>query len=212
MLRQSAPPGSAGRGAPDVFVANSEHVAARIRRYYGREAEVVHPPVNIEHYLQHRARRRSTTSCSAVSSPTSGWIWQWLRARVSVGPSGRRGRTRDALEVRAAAAGHRRSSSSGASATPSATRCSSGARALLFPGEEDFGIVPVEAQAAGIPVIAYGVGGARRRSSTGSTGVLFDQQSPAKLAAAISASRGYGSIHKRHVERTRSGSAASDSA
>jgi len=61
----------------------------------------------------------------------------------------------------------------------------SGARALLFPGEEDFGIVPVEAQAAGVPVIAYAVGGAGETVCDGRTGVLFDEQSPAALAGAI---------------------------
>src|SRR6185312_4746543 len=59
------------------------------------------------------------------------------------------------------------------------------ARALLFPGEEDFGIVPVEAQAAGLPVIAYGVGGARETVQDGVTGVLFDAQTPEAVAAAI---------------------------
>ena len=49
------------------------------------------------------------------------------------------------------------------------------ARALLFPGEEDFGIVPVEAQAAGLPVIAYGVGGSRDTVVDGRTGVLYDE-------------------------------------
>ena len=61
----------------------------------------------------------------------------------------------------------------------------SSARALLFPGEEDFGIVPVEAQAAGLPVIAYRVGGASETVIDGRTGVLFDQQSSLGLAAAI---------------------------
>ena len=56
---------------------------------------------------------------------------------------------------------------------------------MLFPGEEDFGIVPVEAQAAGVPVIAYGVGGARESVREGLTGVLFDEQTPAGLTAAI---------------------------
>ena len=59
------------------------------------------------------------------------------------------------------------------------------ARALLFPGEEDFGIVPVEAQAAGLPVIAYRVGGASETVIDGETGVLFEQQSALGLAAAI---------------------------
>ena len=61
----------------------------------------------------------------------------------------------------------------------------SGARALLFPGEEDFGIVPVEAQAAGVPVIAYGVGGVRDSVLDGETGVLYDDHSADGLAHAI---------------------------
>jgi glycosyltransferase involved in cell wall biosynthesis len=64
-------------------------------------------------------------------------------------------------------------------------RLLSGARALLFPGEEDFGIVPVEAQAAGVPVIAYGVGGAAETVVDGRTGVLFTEQSASALAEAI---------------------------
>jgi glycosyltransferase involved in cell wall biosynthesis len=64
-------------------------------------------------------------------------------------------------------------------------RLLSGARAILFPGEEDFGIVPVEAQAAGVPVIAYGVGGARESVLDGRTGVLFAEQQPDSLAEAI---------------------------
>jgi glycosyltransferase involved in cell wall biosynthesis len=64
-------------------------------------------------------------------------------------------------------------------------RLLSGARALLFPGEEDFGIVPVEAQAAGVPVIAYGVGGAAETVVDGRTGVLFTEQSASALAQAI---------------------------
>ncbi len=65
-----------------------------------------------------------------------------------------------------------------------------GARALLFAGEEDFGIVPVEAQAAGLPVIAYRVGGAAETVLDGRTGVLFDEQSPRAWRARSSASRG----------------------
>ncbi len=61
------------------------------------------------------------------------------------------------------------------------------ARALLFPGVEDFGIVPVEAQAAGLPVIAYGVGGVRDSVIDGRTGVLYDEGSVDGLCEAIRA-------------------------
>jgi len=64
-------------------------------------------------------------------------------------------------------------------------RALSGARALLFPGEEDFGIVPVEAQAAGVPVVAYGRGGARETVIDGVTGVLHAEQTVRSLSEAI---------------------------
>ncbi len=58
-------------------------------------------------------------------------------------------------------------------------------RALIFPGEEDFGLAPVEAQACGRPVIAYGMGGALASVVEGVTGVFFDEQTPEALAAAV---------------------------
>ena len=58
-------------------------------------------------------------------------------------------------------------------------------RAFLFPGDEDFGITPVEAQAAGRPVVAYGSGGALDTVIDGTTGVLFGEQTVASLGAAL---------------------------
>ena len=88
-----------------------------------------------------------------------------LGGRLKVAGDGR------ALDGGARRGGRRASSSSARSPRSERDALLSGARALLFPGEEDFGIVPVEAQAAGVPVIAYGVGGARgvrpRRASPG---------------------------------------------
>lgn len=60
-----------------------------------------------------------------------------------------------------------------------------GAKALLFPGLEDFGIVPVEAQAAGTPVIAFGAGGARETVKDGETGLYFHVQTVEALCNAI---------------------------
>jgi len=59
------------------------------------------------------------------------------------------------------------------------------AAAVILPGEEDFGIVPVEAQACGTPVVAYGRGGACETVRDGETGVLFAEPTPASLAAAL---------------------------
>jgi glycosyltransferase involved in cell wall biosynthesis len=172
-----------GSREPDVFVANSRHVAARIERFYGRSAEVVNPPVDVEHYL---ALQRAPRDFYLVF----GRVVPYKRVDLAVAACARVGRAFKvagggrALEaVRAGATGE--TEFLGRVSEAERDDLLSGARALLFPGEEDFGIVPVEAQAAGVPVIAYGVGGAAESVLDGRTGVLFDEQSAAGLAAAI---------------------------
>jgi glycosyltransferase involved in cell wall biosynthesis len=172
-----------GARGPDVFVANSRHVAARIERFYGRSAEVVHPPVDVEHFLGlERAPRDNYL--------VFGRVVPYKRVDLAVAACARVGRPLQvagggrALDaVRSGAVGDVQFL--GRVSEAERDELLSAARALLFPGEEDFGIVPVEAQAAGVPVIAYGVGGAAESVLDGRTGVLFDQQSAAGLAAAI---------------------------
>ena len=166
----------AGAASPDVFVANSRHVAERIARYYGRPAEIVHPPVNIEHFL---ALERTGGETYLVF----GRVVPYKRVDLAVAACerlGRRlqvagdGRALPAVRAEAAAVGDVQFL--GRVDDAERDRLLSRARALLFPGEEDFGIVPVEAQAAGVPVIAYRVGGASESVLDGKTGILFDPQ------------------------------------
>jgi glycosyltransferase involved in cell wall biosynthesis len=174
----------AGASGPDVFVANSRYVAERIERYYGRDAEIVHPPVDVEHFLElerdpgehymvfgrvvpYKRVDLAVAACERLGRP----LW------VAGG-----GRALDAVRAQSTGAG---TDFRGKVSDAERDRLLGGARALLFPGEEDFGIVPVEAQAAGVPVIAYGIGGAVETVLDGSTGVLFEEQSAASLAAAI---------------------------
>ena len=166
----------------DRFVANSRHVAARIRRHYHRDAVVIYPPVDLperpataprdDYYLcvgQHVPYKRLDLAVAACRR---------LRRRlvvVGAGPDVRRLRERDDPYVQFAGyqpeavvqAHYRR------------------ARALLFPGEEDFGIVPVEAMGHGCPVIAFGVGGATESVVDGLTGVWFERQTVDCLMDAI---------------------------
>jgi glycosyltransferase involved in cell wall biosynthesis len=173
----------AGAAGPDVFVANSRHVANRIERYYGRSAEVVHPPVDVGHFL---AQPRAPEDFYLVF----GRVVPYKRVDLAVAACAGLGRQLRvagdgrALDAVRASAGEG-TSLLGKVSEAERDRLLGGARALLFPGEEDFGIVPVEAQAAGVPVIAYGVGGATESVLDGRTGVLFKEQTVAGLAAAI---------------------------
>jgi len=179
-LRREDREGAAG---PDLFVANSRHVAERIERYYGRTAAVVNPPVDVEHYL---ALERDPGDYYL----TFGRVVPYKRVDLAVAACSQLGRPlRVAGDGRALAA-VRASAGADTAFLGKVTdehrdRLLSGARALLFPGEEDFGIVPVEAQAAGVPVVAYAVGGAGETVLDGRTGVLFGEQDASSLAAAI---------------------------
>jgi FkbM family methyltransferase len=170
---------------PDLFVANSRHVAARISKYYRRSARVVHPPVDVAPLLR---QPRAPQDHYLVL----GRLVPYKRADVAVAACERLGRPvkvagegRSLDAVRAVAGPH--TELLGYVDDDAVLELLRGARGLLFPGEEDFGIVPVEAQAAGMPVIAYGVGGVRDSVIDGETGVLYDDPSVDGLCGAITA-------------------------
>jgi glycosyltransferase involved in cell wall biosynthesis len=173
----------AGASRPDVFVANSTHVAGRIRKHYRRDAVVVHPPVDVERHL-YRPRREDDYYL------VLGRVVPYKRVELAVGACATLGR-----RVKVVGEG-RGLTAARAAAGPGAEflgfvedtkvdELLSGARALLFPGEEDFGIVPVEAQAAGVPVIAYGAGGVRDTVIENETGAFHAEQTVTSVASAI---------------------------
>jgi glycosyltransferase involved in cell wall biosynthesis len=172
-----------GASRPDVFVANSSHVAARIAKYYRRDARVIHPPVEMEALLE---RPRTPEDYYLVLGRAVGYkrvdlavaACAMLGRRVKVAGTGR------GLDAARAVAGPG-AEFLGRVDDEEIGPLLSGARALLFPGEEDFGIVPVEAQAAGVPVIAYGTGGVRDSVVEGETGVFCAEQTAASMASAI---------------------------
>ncbi len=149
----------------DEFVANSGFVAERIRRLYGRESTVVHPPVDTEFFGD--CERGGGDYYLFAGAPV-----KYKRLDLARAACERLGR-------RLVVVG------GGGASREDLRRAYAGARALLFPGVEDFGIVPVEAQAAGTPVIAYGVGGARETVVDGETGLFFGEQTVESLCAAI---------------------------
>ena len=166
----------------DLFIANSQHVAARIRQHYGRDSIVVHPPVELpsspttgprdDYYLcvgQHVPYKRLDLAIEACAQ---------LGKRLVViggGPDVARFQKETLAHV----------SFLGWQPDEVVHQHYRQARGLLFCGEEDFGIVPVEAQAYGCPVIAYGLGGATETVVDQHTGVLFSEQSTPEVTAAL---------------------------
>jgi len=166
----------------DHFFANSAFVAGRIRKHYRRNAEVIHPPVRTsafaptaereDYYLvlgELAAYKRADLAVDAFNElgrplVVIGKGEQMELLRRKAGPNVRiLGRQPfDVIREHCA-------------------RC----RALIFPGEEDFGIVPLEAMASGRPVIAFGRGGALETVVDGQTGLHFHEQSVESLIDAV---------------------------
>ena len=173
----------------DAFLANSRNVKARIARLWGREAAVVFPPVDTDFYTP-----------PPPGAPRRGFLVVSALAPYK--------RLEDAIE----AANARRLPLTIAGFGPERSRLAKRAgetirfldtpndemlrelyrasEAVLMPGEEDFGIVPLEAQACGTPVIALGLGGATETVRDGETGVLYPEPGAAGLLAALDRLRG----------------------
>jgi glycosyltransferase involved in cell wall biosynthesis len=167
---------------PDHFIANSQTVAERILRAYGRMAEVIHPPIDLDRFhpspeqddyyvvlarlVSYKRIDLAVQACTLLGRRllVIGDGPDRARLMANAGPSvSFLGRLSDE-EVEYYAA-----------------RC----RALIFPGEEDFGMAALEVAAAGRPTIAYRGGGAVETIVDGVTGIFFDRQEPGDLATAI---------------------------
>ncbi|MGH7458066.1 MAG: glycosyltransferase [Longimicrobiaceae bacterium] len=167
----------------DHFMAISHEVAGRVRRHYGRGSEVIHPPVDVDRFRLFPGR---IEDYYLVVSRLVGYkrvdlaveAAKRLGRRLLVVGDGPERRRLESLANSTVSFLGRRSDEEIAGLY---ARC----RGVLFPGLEDFGIVPVEAQAAGRPVIAYGKGGATETVVGGVTGVLFGEQSVEALCDAV---------------------------
>jgi len=183
----------------DRFVANSQFVADRIKKIYGRDAEVVYPPIDVEHFQtlerepqdfylffgQLTAYKRADLAIEAflkmgkrlvVAGAGEGLESLKQLAIPSSGgvPEGRGGSLKNStIEFLGRISDKKRD------------ELYSQAKALIFPGIEDFGIIPVEAQAAGCPVIAYGEGGALETVVENESGLFFSEQTFESLVDAV---------------------------
>lgn len=176
----------------DCFVACSKYIADKIKSLYGREAEVIHAPVDLNKFYIGRATEPYYLIVSAlvpykkIEVAIEAFNQMELPLKiVGVGPLERSLKKQAGPNVELLG-------------WVDDTRLAdlyAACEALIFPGEEDFGIVPLEAQASGRPVIAYGKGGAREsvigiddldpQSAANPTGIFFTDATPAGLIAAV---------------------------
>jgi glycosyltransferase involved in cell wall biosynthesis len=181
----------------DLFLANSRHVQQRIWRTYRRPSRVVYPPVRTDRYnLQVEKEDHYVSVSRLVSYKRVDMILEAFRSL----PSRKLIVIGDGPEM----------ATLKANCPPNVTlmgwqpdgvveRHLQAARAFIFAAHEDFGISPVEAQACGTPVIAYGAGGSLEtvrdlKTSVRPTGLLFPQQTAACLAQAVQAFEDAGSV------------------
>ncbi|MFZ5920807.1 MAG: glycosyltransferase [Chloroflexota bacterium] len=164
------------------FAAVSGWIAKEVRRVYRREARVIHPPVEVERFSPEAERGGCfVTIARLVPHKRVDLLVEAFNCLglplliVGDGPERRSLERRAAPNVRFL----------GFQPDPVIVQLLNRARGYVCPGEEDFGIAMVEAQAAGCPVIAYGAGGACEIVAENRTGLFFDRLEPESLAAAV---------------------------
>lgn len=169
-----------------ALIANSTAVGRRITRWWGRSSTVVPPPVAVDHYTPDPSVHREDFFLVA------GRLVPYKRPEVAAAAARRAGVP---LVVAGAGRSTQQVREAGGAEVQMLGRVSDDelrdlyrrCRALVMPGEEDFGIVPVEAQACGAPVLALAAGGALDSVLPGTTGVLYDEPAGASPVEALAA-------------------------
>jgi glycosyltransferase involved in cell wall biosynthesis len=175
-------------GGVDAFAANSAYVAGRIRRYYGRPARVIPPPVDTDFFTPGADAPGDYDLVVSALAPYKRIdlvldAYRGTGRRLQIvgsGPEGPGLRARAPAEARFL--GH--------VPDPELRELYRGCRAVIMPGVEDFGIVPLEAMACGRPAIVFGEGGGAETVEPGETGLVFHEASPAALRAVVDSLEG----------------------
>ena len=170
----------------DFFIANSNEVKRRIKKYYNRDSTVIFPAVNTKRFVKAGSKKQArqgfviwgrhvpykrfdlaVEACTRLNLPLTV---------IGAGPETKKLKAMAGPTITFA----------GRASDEELERIAHQSEAFLFPGEEDFGISPVEAMAAGLPVIAYKSGGALDYVTEGETGVFFEEQTVESLCGVLS--------------------------
>lgn len=166
------------------FIANSNNVKNRIREFYGRDSVVIYPPVEVHrfrvtpHHEGYYFILSRLVSYKGIDRAIEAFVRNGRRLVIAGGGP-------DRVRLERLAGGAANIEFRGRVADAEAISLTENCRAFVLPGSEDFGITPLEAQAAGKPVLAFGDGGALETVVDGQTGVLFTDPSPEGINAAV---------------------------
>jgi len=165
----------------DTFICNSQNIRRKIRDYYSRESQVVHPPVDLSFFRPGKAKERYYLMVGAFAPnkrvDLAVKAFNQLKLPLKIA-----GRGQDEGYCRSIA--EENIEFHGTLSNKKLLELYQQARALVFPGEDDFGITPLEAQACNTPVIAYAAGGALE-TVTNQTGIFFSEQKEEALCKAV---------------------------
>ena len=167
----------------DAWIANSSFIARRIWKIYRREASIIYPPVDVTNYLPSESRKEHYFTLSRLVPykridlivEAFGQMPDKELVVIGDGPEAHKIRALCPKNVELL----------GYQSAETVQEYMKTAKAFIFAAQEDFGIVPVEAQACGVPVIAYGKGGVLDTVKDGETGLLFYEQTVPGLVDAV---------------------------
>lgn len=167
----------------DFFVANSNHIAKRIKKIYNRDADVIYPPVDVHLFEAETSKDNYfVTASRMVPYKRMDMIVEAFskmpdKKLIVIGDGSEMKKIKEKASSNIEILGYRPFNE--------LKEYMKKARAFVFAAEEDFGIIPVEAMACGTPVIAFGKGGALETVKEGVSGSLFFEQSPGEIKKAV---------------------------
>ena len=189
---------TATSGRVDLYIAISQHVARRIQRYYNRSAKVVYPPVDTNFYKPGNMTPEDSFVIVSALVPYKRIDLAIRACKISGLKLRIVGEGPDLNRLRLLADSN--IEFLGPLTNDAVRNLYRGSKAMLLPGEEEFGIASVEAQASGCPVIALKRGGACETIVDGETGILVEQSTPEAFANALRSAQGR-SFNQRIIRR-----------